>query len=66
MTEQEPVGQHSKKITKTSRGYGLKQIAQMTGFQNYKSFLKFFCYHADRTPYEYRKSNFIVVESEEE
>lgn len=46
--------------------YPLKQIAQMTGFQNYKSFLKFFCYHADRTPYEYRKSNFIVVESEEE
>ena len=30
MNDSEPVGQHSKKITKNSRGYGLKQIAQMT------------------------------------
>lgn len=38
--------------------YPLKQVAQMTGFSNYKSFLKFFGYHSDRTPYEYRKENF--------
>ena len=30
MNDSEPVSQHSKKITKNSRGYGLKQIAQMT------------------------------------
>jgi len=35
--------------------YPLKQIAQMTGFPNYKSFLKFFSYHSNETPYQYRK-----------
>ena len=35
--------------------YPLKQIAQMTGFRNYKSFLKFFSYHSNETPYQYRK-----------
>lgn len=38
--------------------YPLKQIAQMTGFSNYKSFLKFFSYHSKQTPYEYRQQNF--------
>lgn len=35
--------------------YPLKQISQMTGFHSYKSFLKFFTYHNDITPYQYRK-----------
>ena len=35
--------------------YPLKQISQMTGFQNYKSFLKFFSYHSGQTPFNYRK-----------
>ncbi len=39
--------------------YPLKQIAQMTGFQSYKSFLKFFGYHSGVTPYEYRKQSNI-------
>ena len=34
--------------------YPLKQIAQMTGFPNYKSFLKYFGYHCNVTPNEYR------------
>lgn len=38
--------------------YPLKQISQMTGFSNYKSFLKFFSYHSEQTPYEYRKKNY--------
>lgn len=35
--------------------YPLIQISQMTGFQNYKSFLKFFTYHSGQTPHIYRK-----------
>ena len=38
--------------------YPLKQVAQMTGFQNYKSFLKFFGYHCNVTPNEYRKKTY--------
>ena len=41
-----------------STSYPLKQIAQMTGFSNYKSFLKFFSYHSDKSPNEYRKQLF--------
>lgn len=41
-----------------STSYPLKQISQMTGFANYKSFLKFFSYHSEKTPREYREENF--------
>ncbi len=41
-----------------STSYPLKQIAQMTGFSNYKSFLKFFSYHGEKSPNEYRKQFF--------
>lgn len=44
--------------------YPLKQIAQMTGFPNYKSFLKFFSYHSDGTPYEYRKKTYSGMNEE--
>ncbi len=41
-----------------STSYPLKQIAGMTGFANYKSFLKFFSYHSKQTPFEYRRRMF--------
>ena len=41
----------------SATSYPLKQIAQMTGFQNYKAFLKFFSYHCGETPNEYRKES---------
>jgi len=44
--------------------YPLKQVAQMTGFSNYKSFLKFFSYHNDTTPYEYRKASYNSMNDE--
>lgn len=43
--------------------YPLKQISCLTGFGNYKSFLKFFSYHSDLTPYEYRKKTNSAFES---
>lgn len=39
-------------------GYPLKQISEMTGFPDYKSFLKFFSYHDEVTPQEYRHKYF--------
>ena len=39
-------------------GYPLKQIAEMSGFSDYKSFLKFFSYHDAVTPQEYRRKYF--------
>lgn len=44
-----------------STSYPLKQIAHMTGFHNYKSFLKFFGYHSDMTPNEYRNNTYSGI-----
>lgn len=35
--------------------YPLKQVSRQCGFADYKSFLKFFSYHNNETPYEFRK-----------
>lgn len=36
-------------------GYPLKQVALLAGFTDYKSFLKFFAYHSNETPLEFRQ-----------
>ena len=41
--------------------YPLKQVSQMAGFPNYKSFLKFFGYHNNETPYEFRRKYFNSI-----
>lgn len=38
--------------------YPLKQVSEFCGFNDYKSFLKFFAYHNEETPYEFRKKYF--------
>lgn len=49
---------HIKGLLHTT-SYPLRQISQMSGFSNYKSFLKFFTYHSKQTPYEFRKNSFM-------
>ena len=44
-----------KKLLLTS-DLSLKEIAAKTGFEDYKAFLKFFKYHENISPTEYRKS----------
>lgn len=38
--------------------YSLKQVAHLCGFDDYKGFLKFFSYHNEETPAEFRKKYF--------
>ena len=38
--------------------YPLKQVSRQCGFPEYKSFLKFFSYHNEETPFEFRKKYF--------
>ncbi len=38
--------------------YPLRQVSEMSGFSDYKSFLKFFSYHDPETPQEYRNKFF--------
>ena len=38
--------------------YPLKQVSELSGFPDYKSFLKFFAYHDPATPQEYRNKFF--------
>ena len=41
-----------------SPDYSLQEIASMTGFSEYKYFLKFFRYHEGSTPTEFRSLYF--------
>ncbi len=43
--------------------YPLKQVSDMAGFSDYKSFLKFFTYHDDSSPQEYRNKFFLEEEN---
>ncbi len=40
--------------------YPLKQVSRMCGFSDYKSFLKFFSYHNEETPHDFRKKYFSM------
>jgi len=41
--------------------YPLKQVSRLCGFSDYKSFLKFFSYHNEETPIEFRKKYFSTM-----